>query len=412
MDWIAAAIYSAIALSAALGVYLKWRQSAAAVAHRDAVPPEFAGTVGLEEHRRAADYTVASMRLSGFEAIFDAALAVLWLSLWLAPLYDLLSRVLAPGLSLSVAVVAAVTAIDHILRLPLSLVETFVVETRFGFNRTTLGRFFIDQAKGAALWAALVVPLLYGLFFLLRIFPDYWWLLAFAASMALMVAIIVIYPIFIAPLFNRFTPLSDEELKARMEALLAKCGFESDGLFVMDASTRSSHGNAYFSGLGKAKRIVFFDTLLQQHTRDEILAILAHELGHYKFGHVRQRLAQAGVFAFAAFATLYWAFSAGGLARRFGLPEDPGLVFVIVTTASGPILHLLSPVTSWLSRRAEFQADAFAKKVVGKEPMVSALAKLSRDNLSTLTPDRLYALFYYSHPPVPLRIAALDREGA
>lgn len=412
MNWIAAVIYAAIILSACLGVYLKMRQSAAAAAHRDEVPSQFADVITPDDHRRAADYTVASMRLSSAEAIFDAVLAIAWLGFWLAPLYALLAQFFSPGLSLSVAVVAATTLVDHLLALPLSLVDTFGVEARFGFNRITPGMFFRDQLKGGALWALIAAPLLFGLFFLLRIAPDYWWLLAFFASLALMAVMIIVYPTFIAPLFNKFTPLSDQSLKARMEALLAKCGFESDGLFVMDASTRSSHANAYFSGLGKAKRIVFFDTLLQKHTPDEILSILAHELGHYKFGHVWQRLLQAALFAFVAFAILYWAFAPGGVASRFGLPDDPGLALVIVSMASGPILHLLLPLTSWLSRRAEFQADGFAKAVVGKEPMISALAKLSRDNLSTLTPDRLYTLFYYSHPPVPLRIAALDREAS
>lgn len=412
MNWIAAAIYAAIVLSAGLGVYLKMRQSTAAMAHKDNVPSEFAGTITPEDHRRAADYTVASMRLSSFDTIFDAVLAIAWLGFWLAPLHALLAQFISPGLSLSVAVVAAVTLVDHVLHLPLSVAETFGLEARFGFNRSTPGMYVRDQVKGGLLWVLIAVPLLYGLFFLLSIAPNYWWLLAFFASMALMTLMIVVYPTFIAPLFNRFTPLSDEALRARMEALLAKCGFESDGLFVMDASTRSSHANAYFSGLGKAKRIVFFDTLLQKHTPDEILSILAHELGHYKFGHIWQRMLQAAIFAFIAFAVLHWAFAPGGLAGRFGLPDDPGLALVIVATASGPILHLLSPLTSWLSRRAEFQADGFAKAIVGKEPMISALAKLSRDNLSTLTPDRLYTLFYSSHPPVPLRIAALDREGS
>lgn len=410
MTFIAAAIYLAIVFSAALGVYLRWRQGVAARTHRDSVPPEFRERITLDEHRRAADYTQASMRLASFEAVFDAALAIAWLGFWLAPLYALLSQFIAPGLSLSVAVVVTVAVIDHLLNLPFAIVEAFGIEARFGFNRATPGIFLRDRLKVGALWLTFVVPLLYGLFLLLREAPHSWWLLGFFASMALMTAMIVVYPTFIAPLFNTFTPLADQSLKARMEALLARCGFESDGLFVMDASTRSTHGNAYFSGFGKAKRIVFFDTLLQKHTPDEILSILAHELGHYKFGHVRQRLLQAAVLAFTLFATLHWAFAPGGLPSRFGLPDDPGVALVIVLTATSPILHLLSPLTSWLSRRAEFQADRFAKDIFGKEPMISALAKLSRDNLSTLTPDALYALFYYSHPPAPLRIAALDRD--
>jgi STE24 endopeptidase len=304
--------------------------------------------------------------------------------------------------------VVCVAAIGYLLDLPFTIFTTFRLEARFGFNRSTPGVFLRDQVKGAALQLLIGVPLLYGLFALLRSAPDLWWLFGWAALMAIMIAMIVVYPTVIAPLFNKFTPMPNGTMKRRIEALLAKCGFESKGLFVMDASKRSTHGNAYFSGFGKAKRIVFFDTLLEKHTPEEIESILAHELGHYKFGHIGQRIAQSAALAFIGFAVLHWAFAAGGLASRFGLPDDPGLILVIILTAMGPVFHLLSPLTNWLSRRAEFQADGFAKEMVGAEPMISALTKLSRDNLSTLTPDRLYALFYYSHPPVPLRIAELE----
>jgi STE24 endopeptidase len=410
MEFVAPVVYAAILLSAALGVYLKGRQGRAALAHREAPPAEFAASVTPDEHRRAADYTFARMRLSAFETVFDAALAIAWLALLLGPLHASLSRVFGPGLTLSVAVVVAVAFFDHILHLPFSLTAIFGLEARFGFNRATPKTVLLDELKGAALWLLFAVPLLYGLFFAARAAPDHWWIAGFLAAIAFMLAMMSIYPSVIAPMFNRFTPLEDEALKARMEALLERCGFSSDGLFVMDASTRSTHGNAYFSGLGKAKRIVFFDTLLRKHTPDEILAILAHELGHYKFGHVRQRLFQAAAFVFVGFVAAHLAFSRG-LAGAFGLPDDPGVALVVLTTASAPILHLLSPLTNFLSRRAEFEADDFARTICGKEPMIAALTKLSRDNLATLTPDRLYTLFYYSHPPAPLRIAALEDKG-
>ncbi|ATQ68062.1 MULTISPECIES: M48 family metallopeptidase [Methylosinus] len=409
MDVVAALVYLAILLSAALGVYLQRRQARAALAHRDAPPVEFAASVTLEQHRRSADYTIARMRLSICETLLEAGLAIAWLALLLGPLYALLSRVIAPGLTLSVAVVVAAAFVDHVLHLPLSLAETFGLETRFGFNRATPTTMLLDELKGAALWLLFAVPLLYGLLLALRLSPDYWWIVGFAGALVFLVAMTIVYPSVIAPLFNRFTPLADEELKARMEALLERCGFQSGGLFVMDASTRSTHGNAYFSGLGKAKRIVFFDTLLRKHTPDEIVAILAHELGHFKFGHVRQRLGLAAGVLFIGFLALHLSFSRG-LASAFGLPDDPGVVLVVVMTAGAPILHLLSPLTNYLSRRAEFEADDYARAICGREPMVSALTKLSRDNLATLTPDRLYALFYYSHPPAPLRIAALGDE--
>ncbi len=407
MSLIVSSIYAAIFLSGALGIYLKRRQAASVVAHRERVPAEFADQVSLEEHRRAADYTLARTRLDIAETAFDALVSALWLAVLLAPVYAALAQIIPPGLSRSVALVVSVAAIGSLLDLPFTIFSTFWLEARFGFNRTTVGVFLRDRAKGAALQLLFSVPLLYGLFALLRALPNLWWLLGWAALMAIMIAMIVIYPTFIAPWFNKFTPMPDGPLKTRIEALLAKCGFESGGLFIMDASKRSSHGNAYFSGFGKAKRIVFFDTLLEKHTPEEIESILAHELGHYKFGHIGQRIAQSAALAFIGFALLHWAFAAGGLAKQFGLPDDPGLVLMIILTAMGPVLHLLSPLTSWLSRRAEFQADGFARKMVGAEPMISALTKLSRDNLATLTPDKVYALFYYSHPPVPLRIAEL-----
>jgi len=407
MTLIFALVIAAIVASSLLDLYLQRRQAAAVLAHRDRVPQEFSEQLSLAEHQRAADYTLARLRLAMVETLYDMLVTLLWLTVFLRPAYTLLAELLPPGLSLSVSVVIAIGAVGALLHLPFALVKTFWLEARFGFNRMTPAMFVLDLLKGAALQLVLGLPLLYGLFGLLRVLPNLWWLYAWAGLMLIMIAMIFIYPTFIAPLFNKFTPMADNSLRAEIEALLTRCGFASKGLFVMDASKRSAHGNAYFSGLGKAKRIVFFDTLLEKHTQEEILSILAHELGHYKFGHIAQRILQSAVMAFAGFAVLQWAFSAGGLAHAFGLPDDPGLVLMIVMFALGPVSHLLSPLTNFLSRRAEFQADAFAKSMLGAAPMISALTKLSRDNLSTLTPDRLYTVFYYSHPPVPVRIAHL-----
>lgn len=407
MSLIVAIIFAAIVLSGLLDIYLERRQAACVVAHRDRVPAEFIGQLSPEEHAKAADYTLARTRLSVRQTAFDTIMAVLWLGLLLAPLYALVAAVVPAGLTRSVALVIAFAGIGTILNLPFSLVRTFRLEARFGFNRMTAGMFVRDQLKGAALQLLLGVPLLYGLFALLAALPDLWWIFGWAGLMAVMVAMIIIYPAFIAPMFNKFTPMAEGPMKSRIEALLAQCGFESKGLFVMDASKRSAHGNAYFSGFGKAKQIVFFDTLLEKHSQEEILAILAHELGHYKFGHILQRIGETALLAFVVFFMLHWAFAAGSLAGAFGLPADPGLVLIVVLIAMGPLSQLVSPVTNYLSRRAEFQADGFAKKMVGREPMTSALTRLSRDNLSTLTPDWLYAVFTYSHPPVPERIAHL-----
>ncbi len=406
MNPLALAIVAAIVLSGILGIYLLTRQAATVAANRERVPEGFAGAISGEEHKRAAAYTLARTRLAIVQTAFDTVTAGVWLTFLLGPLYALAARWIAPGMSRSVAVVVLFALIGRLLHLPFSIFSTFSLEARFGFNRATPAMFLMDRLKGVALALLLGVPLLYGLFWLLGVLPNLWWLIGWAAFMALMIAMTVIYPTFIDPLFNTFTPMPQGQLKASIEALLAKCGFESKGLYVMDASKRSTHGNAYFTGFGRAKRIVFFDTLLQNHTPEEILSILAHELGHYKLGHITQRIAETAVLTFFGFAVLHWAF-AGGLAGAFSLAADPGLVLIIILTAFGPVMHLLSPFTSFLSRRAEYQADSFAKAMTGAEPMISALTKLSRDNLSTLTPDELYALFYYSHPPVPLRVARL-----
>ena len=407
MNLVALVIFTAIVLSGALDIYLERRQARAVLANRERVPAAFVDQVSLDEHRRAADYTLARTRLAVAQTGFDTCLAVLWLILLLGPVYRLVAGIVPPGLSRSVAIVVAVGAISYLFHLPFTLVRTFRLEARFGFNRTTPALFLLDQVKAIALQLVLAVPLLYGFFALERALPELWWIFAWAGLMLVMVAMIVIYPAFIAPMFNKFTPMAEGPMKANIEALLKKCGFESKGLFVMDASKRSAHGNAYFSGFGKAKRIVFFDTLLEKHSPTEILSILAHELGHYKFGHVFQRILEAAILALLAFAVLHWAFATNALAHAFGLADDPGLVLMIVLLAFGPVSHVISPLTNFLSRRAEFQADDFAKSMTGPEPMISALTKLSRDNLATLTPDWLYTLFNYSHPPVPERIAHL-----
>ncbi len=411
MTPLAMMICAAIVLSTGLGVYLRLRQMAVVRRNRDAPPRDFAMEVTLEEHRRAADYTLARTRFSIFETVYDGVLSLLWLLFWLAPLYNVIARATAPGLNRSVALFVAFAALAELLAMPLSLADTFWLEARFGFNRQSLASFLADWLKAGALQLAIGAPLLYAMFALLQAAPDYWWLCAFVGFMAFIVAMMAVYPTLIAPLFNKFSPLPEDDLRRRLEALLQKCGFESRGLYVMDASTRSARGNAYFTGFGKAKRIVLFDTLLAKHTPEEIESILAHELGHFKFGHIRQMLAIVAGLAFIGFAALHWALGPQGLSVVFSLPADPGLALIIAVLAKDPLMHILSPLMAWRSRRAEFEADDFAKKMVGKEPMIAALTRLTRDNLATLTPDRLYALFYYSHPPVPVRVAHLRGEA-
>jgi STE24 endopeptidase len=383
------------------------RQAAAVSAHRETVPAGFAGEISLEEHQRAAAYASVRAKLGIAKTVFDTVFAALWLTVLLAPLYLLIAQFIGPGIFRSVTVVVAFALIERLFHLPFSVFSTFWLEAQFGFNRTSPLMFAADRLKGLVLSGAIGVPLLFGLFWLPQVLPFWWWLAAWAGFIALAIVMSVIIPLFVDPLFNRFIPLPDGPLKERIEELLSKCGFASRGLFVMDASRRSTHGNAYFSGLGNAKRIVLFDTLLQNHTEDEILSILAHELGHYKLGHIGQRIAEMAAYAFLGFAVLAAAFANKSFIGAFGLPADPGLILIAVLFAMGPFAHLLSPLASYLSRRAEYQADHFAREMTGPSPMISALMRLARENLSTLTPDALYALFYYSHPPVPARIARL-----
>ncbi len=411
MTPMAMAICIAILLSTGFGVYLRGRQLAAVKLNRDAAPRDFAKEVTLEEHRRAADYTLARTRFSIFEQTCDGIISLAWLLFWLAPLYGVIAGRFEPSLTRSVALVVAFAALAEVLALPCSLAETFWLEARFGFNRQSLTSFLADWLKAGALQMVIGTPLLYAMFAVLRAAPDWWWLYAFVGFMVFMIAMMAVYPTFIAPLFNKFSPLPNDDLRRRLEALLRKCGFESRGLYTMDASTRSARGNAYFTGFGKAKRIVLFDTLLAKHTPEEIESILAHELGHFKFGHIRQMLALTAGLAFIGFAVLHWALGPQGLASVFLLPNDPGLGLVVAMLAKEPVLHVLSPLLAWRSRRAEFEADDFAKAMVGEEPMISALTRLARDNLATLTPDKVYALFYYSHPPVRARVAHLRGDA-
>jgi len=410
MSGLAVAIYAAIAASAALGVYLRLRHIAHVARYRNAVPQAFAELVSLDEHRRAADYTIARTRLSLFERVYDAGLSYLFILCLLTPIYAAVAAFVSDGLTRSVLIIALFTAAARCFALPFELIETFRLEAKFGFNRMSPSDFILDQLKTAALEALIGAPALYGLFWVQRAYPSSWWIVAWAGFLALMLTMTVLYPSVIAPLFNAFSPLPEGELKRRLLALLEKCGFESRGLFVMDASKRSSRGNAYFTGFGRAKRIVFFDTLLDKHGPEEIESILAHELGHFKFGHVRQMLAMLAAISFIGFAALAFALAPDGLAAAFNLPGDPAIGLALALIVKDPVLHILSPVFAWRSRRAEFEADDFAKAMVGGAAIIGALTRLTRDNLATLTPDPVFAGFYYSHPPVPVRIAHLQRN--
>ena len=392
----------------ALALYLSQRQIACVLRHRDAVPPAFAPSVTLDEHRKAADYTAARERLARVDTVVDLAVSLGWALGGIGLLYGALASALPPSLGLGVAFLIGTSVVRTVVGLPIDLYRAFVLEERFGFNRTTVGTFIGDRLKGWTIGLAVAVPLLFGALWAMRTASGLWWLWAWLALLVLMVAAPTLYVRWIAPRFNRFTPPADASLRARIERLLAEAGFRSSGLFTMDASRRTAHGNAFFIGFGRTKRIVLFDTLLARSTPEEVEAVIAHELGHFRHRHVLFGLLRGALVLFVGLAACGWLCRQPWLLPAFGVAgsDDALRLFVCLLLASvaGP---LLTPVTNWISRRNEFQADDYARQAVGAGPMISALTGLARDNAATLTPDPLYALAHYSHPPVPLRVQHL-----
>lgn len=392
-------------------LWLARRQAAHVRAHRDAVPPGFADTMPLSAHQKAADYTVAKQRVGVADLLVGtAALLALTLGGALRWLSQQWAAVFEPGgLAHGTALVASVVLLLAALELPVSAYRTFVTEARFGFNRMTPALFLADLARHALLGAALGLPLLVLVLWLMGRMGAQWWLYVWLAWAGFNLLVLLLYPAFIAPLFNKFTPLADPALAGRIDALLARCGFRAKGLYVMDGSKRSAHGNAYFTGFGAAKRIVFFDTLLARLAPGEVEAVLAHELGHFRRHHVWKRIALMFALSLALLWVLgrlidqpwfYAGLNAGDPAAAKGL-----LLFVLVIPA---FTFFLQPLTSLYSRRHEFEADAYAAAHASAAELVRALVKLYQDNAATLTPDPLHSAFYDSHPPAAARIARLQ----
>ncbi|MCG8997278.1 M48 family metallopeptidase [Laribacter hongkongensis] len=402
---------TAISLTLFLRLWLAGRQLQSVSRHRRSVPAAFAGRFSLADHQLAADYTQAKVRLSQISAIVDTLLLLaLTLGGGIAWLQSAIGYWLPAGdIIQGVALFVAVLAISGAVGLPATLYSTFVIEARFGFNRTSPGLFMLDQIKGMAVGLVLGVPLLALVLWLFVAAGAQWWLWTWLVWSGFSLAMMWLFPTVIAPVFNRFEPLQDGELKQRIDALLARCGFRSSGVFVVDGSKRSSHGNAYFTGFGAAKRIVFYDTLIRQLDPDEIEAVLAHELGHFRLRHVAKRitvtlgLALVLLWILGGLAMLPAFYAGLGVATPS--PATALLLFMLVV----PVLTFpFTPLASWSSRQHEFEADAFAAGHASAACLVSALTKLYRDNASTLTPDPLYSAFYDSHPPAAIRIQALE----
>lgn len=382
--------------------------------HRDQVPAPFDATIPLDAHRKAADYTIAKTRLGLIDTAFEAAVLIAWTLLGgLDWLNQALLAWLGGGLVQQLALIASFAVIGGLAGLPLSWYATFRLEERFGFNKMTPGLWLGDMLKGMLVGAVIGLPIVALVLWLMGAAGGTWWLWAWGVWMAFNLLALVLYPTLIAPLFNKFEPLADESLKARVNALMQRCGFAAKGLFVMDGSKRSAHANAYFTGFGAAKRVVFFDTLLQQLSADEIDAVLAHELGHYKRRHIVKRVVLLFGLSFAGFALLGWAagqawfYSGLGVQPSMNQPND-ALALILFMLAVPLLTYFLSPLMAQLSRRHEFEADAYAMEKTNGHDLASALLKLYKDNASTLTPDPLYARFYYSHPPASERLARLQ----
>ena len=406
------AFLGALALMAALRVWLGSRHISHILAARGSVPEQFADRISLHAHQRAADYSVTRTRFGRLAlAIEIVVLLAFTLGGGLQALHDFWSPQLQ-GVWYGVALIVSVMAISGLIDLPLSLYMQFVIEERFGFNRMTLRLFIVDLIKQLALGLVIGTPVLLAVLWLMAQMGERWWLYVWLFWCAFNLLILFVYPTWIAPLFNTFTPLEDAALKERIEALLSRCGFSSSGLFIMDASKRSAHGNAYFTGFGRTKRIVFFDTLLGKLQPEEVEAVLAHELGHFHHRHIVKRIVLifgttlALLFALGQLMQTDWFYTGLGVSGDDAHNMAMALILFFLTV---PVFTFLTtPLASLLSRRHEFEADRYAASHASAPDLVKALVKLYEDNAATLTPDPLHSLFYDSHPPAALRIARLS----
>ncbi len=405
----------AFALAAGLAVkfWLATRQVRHVARHRHAVPPAFAEAISLDAHQKAADYTIAKTRLGLIEMAWGAAVLLGWTLLGgLDLLNRLLMDALGGGMWQQLALFAAFACIGSLLELPFTLWQTFVLEDRFGFNKMTWRLWITDMLKGVLLGAVIGLPIAALILWLMHAAGPLWWVWAWGVWMGFNILLMLVYPTFIAPLFNKFQPLDDAALKARVTALMQRCGFAAKGLFVMDGSTRSAHANAYFTGFGASKRVVFYDTLLRQLDAGEVEAVLAHELGHFKHRHVIKRMVAMFALSLAGFALLGWLsghtwfYTGLGVQPNLSAPND-ALAILLFMLAVPVFGFFVAPLPVLISRKHEFEADAYAIAQTSGRHLSAALLKLYKDNASTLTPDPVFVKFYYSHPPASERLARM-----
>lgn len=391
-------------------IWLGNRHIAHVQSHRNQVPNAFSENIALEAHQKAADYTTDKTKLALIEASMQAILlAVLTIGgglQWIDEVWR--NLIIDHEIARGALVIVSAMLVSSVIDLPFEYYKTFVVDEKFGFNKMTPAMFFSDLIKQSVVGIILGAPILFAALWLMQGAGQYWWLYLWVIWSVFNLLMLAIYPTFIAPFFNKFTPLEDQNLKQRIETLLTKCGFKSQGLFVMDGSARSSHGNAYFTGFGASKRVVFFDTLLDRLNPDEIEAVLAHELGHFKHHHVIKRIAMMFFVSFLGLALLGWLMNQPWFYSGLGVSQMSNYMALVLFLLVSPVfLFILRPIMASYSRKNEFEADSYAANHANAKYLIEALVKLYRDNASTLTPDPLHSAFYDSHPPASIRISKL-----
>ena len=399
-------------LSCATEVYLSIRQNNSAIKHSLTVPNDFKKIIKIKDHTKAAAYTSAKTKINIAGLIVQALfLYVITLGGWINELNAILSAYLSNEIIQGVALILIIMILSSLIELPLGLYKTFVVDEKFGFNKMTISLFISDLFKQSIVSLIIVIPVIYIALWIFGNLGESWWIWLWVFFSIFNVVMLAVYPLYIAPLFNKFNPMVDKELKSKIEILLKKCGFESDGLFVMNGSLRSTHGNAYFTGFGKAKRIVFFDTLLERLTHNEILAVLAHELGHFAHNHVKKRIFALFLISFVGLYLLDFLKTNEWFYFGLGVTEQSNATALLLFVLISPlVLFFIRPIMAFYSRKNEYEADAYACKYTPASDLKNSLIKLYRDNASTLTPDSLYSAFYDSHPPAIARIGALERQ--
>ncbi len=402
----------ALVISYSIQFWLSMRQKSFVSSHRDEVPEAFKNSVSLDAHQKAADYTVEKGKLGDIDSVIGIIFLLVltlgggislafkfWASFELSPMYT------------DLGAVATIILIMTLLEIPTSLYQTFVIEEKYGFNKSTLTQFFKDQLISLSLVIAIGMPILALILWVMDSIGSFWWLYAWAILMSMSLLMSWLFPTLIAPLFNKFTPMEEGSLKDRIQNLLSRCGFNSNGIFIMDGSKRSGHGNAYFTGLGNNKRIVFFDTLVDSLDEEELEAVLAHELGHFKCKHVIKMLIASSILTLISFAILGWLINQDWFFSGLGVDTHSNAAALLLFALVSPVFTIfMQPISAYFQRKFEFEADDFASDNAKASKMISGLVKLYEENASTLTPDPLFSAFHYSHPPAAIRIAHLETK--